>query len=206
MMIREILYELQLFTIDDLKWFFRIVKENTLIIFQTIIRLLQFIYISFQNPTVIIVSGYVVIWVSVLYIAWIFSVSNLFIIGTVFVTLWLNFDEKRRGELSAYSIFNPQLQRLLGTFTGTDVRSLLTLFFAFLMIYIYFFFFLGQIDHMMRHEYREVGRLDQGRGVVDGIQWDDDEEGSGDEDGDVRRGIQRRKVKKKKQKKKKRRR
>jgi len=40
----------------------------------------------------------------------------------ILLFLWDSLDRRRRNELSAYSVFNPNFEKIQGTFSGEDNR------------------------------------------------------------------------------------
>lgn len=54
-----------------------------------------------------------------------YDAGPLFIVGTVFALMAFNFSTRTEGSLSAYSLFNPNMQRLPGQVTAEDLDGAL---------------------------------------------------------------------------------
>lgn len=50
-----------------------------------------------------------------------YDLGPVYLVGTIFLLIAMNLGTKAEGELSAYSIFNPGLQRLPGQITAEDL-------------------------------------------------------------------------------------
>ena len=124
-MLKAILYECQIVRFEDLVWFWNGVKINLHLIAQFTIKIAKQSIINTITLTkqsyVWWYALYIVLWCLGFYASYVFYVPNLFVIVSVCVLLYFGFEKRKRGDFSAYSVFNPHIQRLLGTFTATDV-------------------------------------------------------------------------------------
>jgi|JI9StandDraft_2_1071091.scaffolds.fasta_scaffold110516_2 hypothetical protein len=65
-------------------------------------------------------AGKAAVWLLLLYLASLAKMGNYFFIVSALYWIFTNLGHLKPGEKSAYSIFNPNNEKLLGTFTGNE--------------------------------------------------------------------------------------
>ena len=150
--LNTIAYEIQVVRYEDLVWFFDGSKQALSLSASLVKQIFDLVRSVRWTKGRLLAVLAAIVWLVLFYVLTVhYHVGNFYVMVSVFfgVFFGLGFSERREGEVSAYSIFNRGVRRLLGTFTATD------------------------IDHMMRHELNQVGRDDQ---ILDEIQWEGKEE------------------------------
>ena len=93
---------------------------------------------------------YIGMWLCGGVVFYVWDITSLYVIFTMFALIFMNLGERKEGELSAYSVFNEGFQELMGTMNA------------------------NQIDQQLRHQ---QGR--PGRGGGGGVEEEEDEEEDG---------------------------
>eukprot|EP01031_Cornospumella_fuschlensis_P039399 gene39399-47961_t len=114
---QAILYELLPLTFNDVEGMYK----GSIVIFVDLGRLVYHIALGTVNwwrtkSWVFIVSF--ALWIVGLVGANYFEVATLYICASIFVSMLMNLSTRREGELSAYSVFNTNFERLMGTLTA----------------------------------------------------------------------------------------
>ena len=74
-----------------------------------------------MEKKIIIFIVKVILWIIGLYVAAYYSVHTLYFITSGFYLMFTNLGKRKEGELSAYSVFNKNFERLHGTMDGTEL-------------------------------------------------------------------------------------
>lgn len=132
LLIKSLLYELQPIRYVDVVYYWKELSVLLKFIFQLIheyiIKNIVNLIITFmKDPTTIAkyIREYysVAIWLIVWYIFVIIEFGQLFFILSIFALIFLNLGERRKGEMSAYSVFNKGFMKLLGTTTAEQFEN-----------------------------------------------------------------------------------
>ena len=118
--LKAIAYELQPIRLSDAKkcvyWLMRNSKDIVLFLIRVIYFLWKLItnISSFLTPILIILTS---IFCVGLYLSIVYDFMQLYFIMVLFILMMSSLGKRKKGELSAYSVFNMNQQRLLGTLT-----------------------------------------------------------------------------------------
>lgn len=124
--LKQILYELQPVRPDyaykTITSFVKFIIELFLVITKGIWVMIEYLIQFLTSLSIRFVSGFL-IWSIVMAIFVYIEFGMLGIFITLFGLLFYNLGERKKGELSAYSVFNDNFQRILGTTTGEDIDN-----------------------------------------------------------------------------------
>lgn len=115
--IKILLYELQPFRYEDIIIIIKLIKNNSLLLFNEFKSFLIFIYNFNFIQISLKLYFYLFLWLLFFYITFILQFSSLYFIITLILLIFYNLKNKDKNEISAYSVFNNGYERLLGTLT-----------------------------------------------------------------------------------------
>lgn len=122
--IKAILYELQpvtpAYALAQLKSLLIIIRDLTKG-FTPIFGSIVYSITTTLIKTKPVVWALIIAWVGVLQLFNYVGFGSLFVILSMFAAIFMNLAEKKKGEMSAYSVFNRGFKSLLGTTTGQDM-------------------------------------------------------------------------------------
>lgn len=121
-----ILFELQPCRLKDIKSTTRVLLQSSIQILHAFKELLDTIFTeckffwSFVTLKSILIS---IAWIGGLGIFYSMNAEMLWVILSLFILIFFNLGERKDGELSAYSVFNVGVKRLLGTMTAEQFEQ-----------------------------------------------------------------------------------
>ncbi len=65
---------------------------------------------------------YIIAWIILLIISNKFKLAFLYLIGTGLYLIFTNLGTRKEGEISAYSVFNKNCEKILGTFDSNQIE------------------------------------------------------------------------------------
>ena len=123
--IKLILYELQPCRPQDVVAFYHWTVRNATSLYQHIpinyVAAECFTFLrTIHLKTFALTSIWILLWLCAIYV---FQMGNLFLICSMAVAMFTNFDDRKANSMSAYSIFNSGCQRILGTMTAEQFEK-----------------------------------------------------------------------------------
>mmetsp|Transcript_6266 Transcript_6266/g.9462 ORF Transcript_6266/g.9462 Transcript_6266/m.9462 type:complete len:177 (+) Transcript_6266:24-554(+) len=114
--IRAILYELQPFRLDDVKYMLVWARDTSLVLYAEFNTMWRVIWTTELPDTRYLMILF--LWLLVYALSVWFKVGRICIIISIFCIIYFNLGDRNPGEASAYSVFNAGCRRLLGTITA----------------------------------------------------------------------------------------
>jgi hypothetical protein len=120
-MVKAILYELQPFRIVDVENLLSWMYHTSVTLIHESVQLKQTLSsMKLPSPRT---CGIMSIWMAIYVICIHFRVGTLWFMFSAFVSIILNLGERKKGEASAYSVFNEGFQSILGTMTAEQFEK-----------------------------------------------------------------------------------